>query len=67
MVKKAIMQERNSQFDQEAALHLLSEEKEKNQLNLFFCEYTRLLLTNLLLQIKQTTLMAQLHQVKQTT
>ena len=39
MVKKAIMQERNSQFDQEAVLHLLREEKEKNQLNFFFCEY----------------------------
>ena len=39
MVKKAIIQERNSQFDQGAVLHLLREEKDKNQLNFFFREY----------------------------
>jgi len=39
MVKKAIIQERKSQFDQEAVMHLLCEEKDKNQLNFFFREY----------------------------
>ena len=40
MVKKAIIAERNSQFDQAAVLHLLCEEKDKHQLNYFFREYT---------------------------
>ena len=36
MVKKAIIAERDSQFDQGAVLRLLHEEKQKNQLNLTF-------------------------------
>ena len=39
MVKKAIIAERNSQFNQVAVLHLLCEEKDKHQLNYFFHEY----------------------------
>ena len=39
MVKKAITQEQNSQFDQGAVLHLLNEESDKNQLNFYFREY----------------------------
>jgi len=60
MVKKAIIQERNSQFGQEAVMHLLCEEKTKISLIFSFLS-TRQLLANLLLQMNSD---AVLHQVK---
>lgn len=41
MVKRTIMKERSSLFDQGAVLQLLQEEKDKNELNFFFRQYSK--------------------------